>query len=104
MSARDMQAALNAERIKACGKTLLLAAKAAQRRIERRPKYLPTRLPSFWDKNLRVWVECQIHGELCIYKRSGRKRGKLIARSIKGDWCVLDADSVAPLDVAPRLM
>lgn len=99
-----MQAALNAERFKAYGKTLLSAAKAAQRRIERRPKYLPMRLPSFWDKNLRVWVQGQIHGELCIYERSGRKRGKLIARSIKGDWCVLDAQSVTPLDVAPRLM
>lgn len=104
MSARDIRTALNAERIKACGKTLLLAAKAAQRRVERRPKYLPTRLPSFWDKHLRVWVQGQIHGELCIYERSGRMCGKLIARSIKGNWCVLDADSVAPLDVAPRLM
>jgi hypothetical protein len=104
MSTHEIRAALNAERIKACGKTLLLAAKAAQRRIERRPKYSPTRLPSFWDKSLRVWVQEQIHGELCIYERSGRKRGKLIARSIKGDWCVLDTDSVTPLDVAPRLM
>jgi hypothetical protein len=99
-----MRAALNAERFKAYGKTLLSAANAAQRRVERRPKYSPSRLPSFWDKNLRVWVQCQIHGELCIYERSGRKRGKLIARSIKGDWCVLDTDSVTPLDVAPRLM
>jgi hypothetical protein len=104
MSARDVRAALNAERIKACGKTLLSAAKAAQRRVERRPQYLPTRLPSFWDEHLRVWVQCHIHGELCIYERSGRRRGKLIARSIKGDWFVLDTDSVAPLDVAPRLM
>ncbi len=103
MSASDMQAALNAERIKACGKTLLQAAKAAQRRVQCRPKYLPARLPSFWDKTLRVWIQGGMHGELCIHERSGRKRGKLIARSIKGDWCVLDTDSVAPLDVAPRL-
>jgi hypothetical protein len=74
------------------------AAKAAEKRLQSKPN----ELPNFWCNHHKVFIKAMPQGALCVYERKGRRRGDLIARSVRGNWHKLDPDFNTCPDLAVR--